>query len=466
MTRTKEWCDMNRRILVIDDDARMLGTLRTDLEGLGYVVTTETTPDAALERLAEGDFAVVIAEIMAGSASEIEICRKVVALREDTPVIVMTAFASVELAVGAIRAGACDFLTKPFTVDALVVAIERALKHRNLREEVERLQRLAGDLGTCGTMVGESPAMKKMFDLIGRVAQSNATVLVSGESGTGKELVSRMVHDRSPRSKGAFVAISCAAMPESLLESELFGHTKGAFTDARSARSGLFASASGGTLFLDEVGEMAPGIQAKLLRALQERKVRPVGGNLEVEFDVRIVAATNRDLERAVRHGTFREDLLYRINVVQVTVPPLRDRENDSLLLAQRFLQRRSSSGAGRIVGIKRAAAERIASYGWPGNVRELQNCIERAVALARFDHIGVEDLPDRIARPTPPRSTRDGVDTAAVLPMETVQRNHIAQSLIALKGNRASAARLLGLDRRTLHRKLARWDLDAPARS
>ena len=453
---------MNRRILVIDDDTSMLETLRVELQSLNFVVTVERTPEGALSRLAEGDFAVVLTDIHMRGMTGADLCRELVALRRETPVIVMTAFPSVELAVGAIRAGAYDFVTKPFTVDALVVTLERTLKHRHLREEVKRLRRFVDELGPYGAMVGESPAMKNVFDLVGRVAQSNATVLVSGESGTGKELVSRMVHDRSPRSKRPFVAISCAAVPEPLLESEFFGHTKGAFTGARSARPGLFAKASGGTLFLDEVGEMPLGMQAKLLRALQERKVRPVGGDLEVEFDVRIVAATNRDLERAVRHGTFREDLLYRINVVQVPVPPLRDRQNDPLLLAQSFLKRSSSNRDGRIVGIKRAAAEKITSYAWPGNVRELQNCIERAVVLARFDHLGIEDLPDRIARSIPKRGVPNGPNPAAVLPMDEVERRYVAGVLIALKGNKASAARLLGVDRRTFYRRLARWNLQA----
>jgi two-component system response regulator HydG len=304
--------------------------------------------------------------------------------------------------------------------------------------------------------------MDRMRDMIARVAGSDATVLITGESGTGKEVVSRMIHARSRRARGPFVAISCAAMPEPLLESELFGHTKGAFTDARTARPGLFAKASGGTLLLDEVGEMPLGMQAKLLRALQERAVRPVGGDAEVPFDVRIVAATNRDLQAEVRQGRFREDLFYRINVVEVQVPPLRVRENDALLLAQSFLARCGAIRGGHVVGIQAAAAERITAYSWPGNVRELQNCIERAVALTQFDHIGLDDLPERVAEAVAPRrpvATESG-DPAVMLPMEQVERRHIEQVLSALGGNKASAARLLGMDRRTLYRKLERWGL------
>ncbi|MGH7434380.1 MAG: sigma-54-dependent transcriptional regulator, partial [Polyangiaceae bacterium] len=243
---------MERRILIIDDDTSMLDTLRVELESRGNEVAVESAPEVALRRLAEGDFSVVLTDINMKGMSGVDLCQEVVSLREETPVIVMTAFASVESAVGSIRAGAYDFVTKPFTIDELVITIERALKHRELREEVKRLRRVVDELHPCDEMVGESAAMKKMYDIIVRVAESDATVLVTGESGTGKEIVSRTVHDRSPRASGPFVAISCAAMPEPLLESELFGHTKGAFTDARSARPGLFAKASGGTLFLDE----------------------------------------------------------------------------------------------------------------------------------------------------------------------------------------------------------------------
>ncbi len=453
---------MNRRILIIDDDTSMLDTLRAELESRSYEITVESSPEVALRTLAEGDFSVVLTDINMRGMSGVDLCQEVVALREEIPVIVMTAFASVESAVGSIRAGAYDFVTKPFTIDALVITIERALKHRELREEVKRLRRVVDELHPCDEMVGESAAMKRMYDIIVRVAETDATVLVTGESGTGKEIVSRTIHARSQRSSGPFVAISCAAMPEPLLESELFGHTKGAFTDARSARPGLFAKASGGTLFLDEVGEMPLGMQAKLLRALQERMVRPVGGDTEISFDVRIVAATNRDLEAEVRRGAFREDLFYRINVVQVQVPALRERENDALLLAQSFLKRCTSNRDGRVVGFKSAAAERITSYPWPGNVRELQNCIERAVALAQFDHIGVEDLPDRVAHSTVTRTLPDTCDPAVILPMDEVERRHIGQVLVALNGNKASAARLLGMDRRTLYWKLERWGLAA----
>lgn len=457
---------MDRRVLVIDDDLSMLELLRAELELRHFEIDTQTSPEAALRALAERDFDVVLSDISMRGMSGVDLCREVVTLREDTPVIVMTAFASIESAIASIRAGAYDFVTKPFDMNDLVLTIERSLKHRELREEVKRLRQAVSEQRPMDEIIGESSVMKKMYDLIARVAPTDATVLVTGESGTGKELVARTLHERSPRSSGSFVAINCAAMPESLLESELFGHTKGAFTDARAARQGLFAKASGGTLFLDEVGDMPPGMQAKLLRALQERKVRPVGGDAEVPFDVRLIAATNRDLDADVQEGRFREDLFYRVNVVQVHVPPLRARDNDVLLLAQQFLKRGQAKTGGGVVGMKSATAERLMAYPWPGNVRELQNCIERAVALTQFDRIGVDDLPERIANFKSSRVTIGVTDPSAILPMDEVERRYITQVLETLGGNKASAARVLGMDRRTLYRKLEGWSKDANAPS
>jgi DNA-binding NtrC family response regulator len=452
---------VDRRILVIDDDLSMLELLQAELELRHFEVVTHTSPEAALKALGEHDFDVVLSDISMRGMSGVDLCREVVTLREDTPVIVMTAFASIESAIASIRAGAYDFVTKPFEMNDLVLTIERALKHRELREEVKRLRLAVSEQRRFDEMVGESPPMRKMYELIARVAPTEATVLVTGESGTGKELVARTLHTRSARSSGPFVAVNCAAMPESLLESELFGHAKGAFTDARSARQGLFARAGGGTLFLDEVGEMPAGMQAKLLRALQERQVRPVGGDAEVPFDARLITATNRDLELDVQQGRFREDLFYRINVVQVHVPPLRARENDVLLLAQQFLKRAHSAG-GAVVGMKSATAERLMAYPWPGNVRELHNCIERAVALTQFDRIGVDDLPERIANFKSTRITIGTSDPTSILPMDEVERRYVGQVLETLRGNKALAARALGMDRRTLYRKLESWSKEA----
>jgi two-component system response regulator HydG len=456
---------LERRILIIDDDRSMCDVLEADLKKRGFETTTTTSPEDGLRRLVEDDFDLVLTDINMHGMSGVDVCRQIVESREDVPVVVMTAYGSMEAAIATIRAGAYDFVTKPFEPDDMALTIERALKHRALREEVKRLRRVVVDQQRFDDILGTSPAMKKMYDLVARVAETDTTVLITGESGTGKELVAKAIHTRSPRREGPFVAINCAAMPESLLESELFGHVKGAFTDARTARSGLFIKASRGTLFLDEIGEMPAGMQAKLLRALQERTVRPVGGDQEQPFDARMIAATNRDLETEVEEKRFREDLFYRINVVRIHVPPLRARGSDILLLAQHFLQRYQTGPTQRVVGIKSAAADKLLSYPWPGNVRELQNCIERAVALAQFDQVGVDDLPERVREFKSSRIAIESSDPTELLPMEEVERRYILRVLEAVGGNKTLAAQVLGFDRRTLYRKLERCREATPAK-
>jgi two-component system response regulator HydG len=440
----------------------MCDVLDAELKRRDFQTTTSTTAEEALRRLVEDDFDLVLTDINMHAMSGVDLCRQIVESREHLPVVVMTAYGSMEAAIAAIRAGAYDFVTKPFEMDDIALTIERALKHRALREEVKRLRRVVVDSQKFDDILGTSGSMKKMYDLASRVAETETTVLITGESGTGKELVAKALHAKSTRKDGPFVAINCAAMPENLLESELFGHVRGAFTDARTARSGLFIKASHGTLFLDEIGEMPAGMQAKLLRALQERTVRAVGGDQEQPFDARIIAATNRDLETEVEEKRFREDLFYRINVVRIHVPPLRARGGDILLLAQHFLQRYQPNGHQRVVGIKSAAADKLLSYPWPGNVRELQNCMERAVALAQFDHVGVDDLPERVREFKSSRITIESSDPAELLPMEEVERRYILRVLEAVGGNKTLAAQVLGFDRRTLYRKLERCR-DAP---
>jgi len=297
--------------------------------------------------------------------------------------------------------------------------------------------------------------------LVDRVADAEVSVLVTGESGTGKELVARAVHARSRRAKGPFVAVNCAAVPETLLESELFGHVRGAFTDARESRQGLFQQASGGTLFLDEIGDMPMPLQPKLLRVLQERTVRPVGGSHEVDVDVRIVAATNRDLDEAIEDHRFREDLFFRINVVQLAIPPLRARAADVLQLAQHFTARYSARSGKPVLGISAAAAERMVTYPWPGNVRELQNCIERAVALTRYDHVAVDDLPEKVRDYRSSHVLIAGDDPTELVPMEEVERRYIRRVMDAVQGNKTAAARVLGYDRKRLYRKLGKLGLE-----
>jgi two-component system response regulator HydG len=448
---------MDRRILIIDDDRSLCEVLESELRRREFDVKWFTDPHEALAVFEREDFGLAITDVNMAGMNGVDLCKQLVGRREDMPVIVITAYANMETAIAAIRAGAYDFLTKPFDMDELALTVERALRHRALREEVKRLRKAVDGSQRFEEILGSSPAMFKMTELVTRVADTETTVLITGESGTGKELVAKALHAKSGRKDGPFVAINCAAMPESLLESELFGHVKGAFTDARNARPGLFIRASKGTLFLDEIGEMPAGMQAKLLRALQERTVRPVGGDQEQPFDARILAATNRDLETEVEEKRFREDLFYRINVVRIHVPPLRARGSDILLLAQHFLERYAAQSRRAVLGMTSAAADKLLTYPWPGNVRELQNCIERAVALAQFDQIGVDDLPEKIRDYKTQRINIESNDPAELLPMEEVERRYILKVLEAVGGNKTLAAQVLGFDRRTLYRKLER---------
>jgi two-component system response regulator HydG len=446
------------RILIVDDDRGMCELLEDGLAHRGFEAASRGSGDEALLALAAAEFDVVVADLNMRGMSGIALCERIVANRPDLPVIVITAFGSLDAAVAAIRAGAYDFITKPFEADVLALTLDRAVGHRALREEVKRLRRAVAESARFEEMLGQSAPMRALYDLLDRAAATDASVLVTGESGTGKELVARGLHARSPRRAGPFLAVNCAAVPEALLESELFGHVRGAFTDARAARPGLFVAASGGTLFLDEIGDMPLGLQPKLLRALQERTVRPVGSEEEVRFDVRLVAATNRDLESAIEEGRFREDLFFRVNVINVRVPPLRERGGDVLLLAQHFVERFAARGAKGVRGLSAAAARCLAAYAWPGNVRELSNCVERAVALTAFEEIGVDDLPEKIRdyRSSHVILAADG--PADFAPLDEVERRYILRVLEAAGGNKTQAARILGLDRKTLYRKLERY--------
>ncbi|MCB9551072.1 MAG: sigma-54 dependent transcriptional regulator [bacterium] len=449
---------MNGRILVVDDDRAMCDMIAADLKSRDFVAVTRQTGSDAWQALQTEDFDVVVTDLSLGGMSGIELCERIVANRDDLPVVLITAFGSMDTAIEAIRAGAYDYITKPFEPDQLALTIERAVRHRRLTDEVIRLRRVVRETEHFGPMVGRSRAMRQVYDLVERLAHTTATVLVTGESGTGKELIAKALHDMSARRDGQFVAINCAAMPENLLESELFGHARGAFTGARDDRDGLFIRADGGTLFLDEIGEMPAGMQAKLLRALQEQKVRPVGGDKEVKFDARLVCATNRDLESEVAAGRFREDLYYRINVVQIELPPLRSRGSDILLLAQHFLETYAARYNAPVRGIGREAAEKLTTWHWPGNVRELQNCIERAVALARFDHIGVDDLPARMREVRQSTGVFDAESPDDLIPIAELERRYILRALEVIGGNKTATADALGIDRKTLYRKLERY--------
>jgi DNA-binding NtrC family response regulator len=451
---------LSARVLVVDDDLRMRELLATELSQLGYEIRNAGGAEEALRLTAELELDVVVTDIRMRGAGGIELCRRIAADRPDVPVIVITAFGSLETAIAAIRAGAYDFITKPFEIETLSVAVRRAVEHRRLREEVRLLRARVGSPRRPFELVGESGAMRDVHALLERVADADASVLITGESGTGKELVARALHRTGKRSKGPFVAVNCAAMPEPLLESELFGHTRGAFTDAKESRIGLLAQADQGTLFLDEIGDVPVRMQSKLLRALQERTVRPVGGNAEVPFDARVLAATNRDLDVAIEEGSFREDLYWRINVIHIELPPLRARGGDILLLAQEFLGDAAAGAKKAISTFSPEAAKKLLDYAWPGNVRELKNCVERAVALARFETISVDDLPDRVRSYTPRDILVSGGDPSELVTLEEVEKRYIACVMEAVSGNKVQAARILGIDRTTLYRKLQRYRL------
>lgn len=445
---------MQGSILVVEDDQDAAVIMAATLRKQGWECTTCGGVEQALLLMAQQAFDLVLTDVHLGAQTGIELCRRIRDAHPDTLVIVITGQGTIDVAIEAIRAGAYDFELKPISAEALAVSVRRGLEHQSLRREVTRLRERVG-AASIHSIVGESPAVRELTDLITRVATSDATVLIIGESGTGKELVAREIHDHGPRADQPFVAINCAAMPASLLESELFGHVKGAFTDARRDRPGLILQAGKGTLFLDEIGEMPLEMQAKLLRVLQERKVRPVGGDEEVEYEARLVTATNRDLETEVEEKRFREDLYYRINVVHVPVPPLRARQGDILLLAQHFISRIAKRTDKPVEGLTAEAAQKLLDYDWPGNVRELENCIERAMALTRTCQLAVEDIPEKIRHHVSSRLVIETDDPTSLITLEEMERRYVRRVIEACGGNKSQAARVLGIDRRSLYRRL-----------
>lgn len=444
------------KLLLVDDDADHLTLLRSLLAG--YNIDSTTSPSEAIEMARKERYSLVLSDLGMPEMSGEQLAKKLLEVSPDLPIIMVTGNGSVEGAVAAMRVGAFDFITKPVDAKLLSVAVDRAVNHDKLVHEVKQLREQSTSTIAKASMLGESAPMERVHDLINRVAPSEASVLICGATGTGKELAARAVHALSSRKNGPFVAINCAAVPATLLESELFGHSRGAFTDAKAQRSGLFVRATGGTLFLDEIGEMPLEMQAKLLRALQERTVKPVGSDNEVPFDARIVTATHRDLEAAVKEGRFRQDLYFRINVVRVDLPTLKDRGTDILRLANHFITKQAAKSQRTPLKINPAVAERLLGYDWPGNVRELENCMERVSALAQNDTIAVDDLPERVRDHSPERFVVAANEPEEVITLDELERRYILRVLKLTKGKRSRAARLLGLDRRTLYRKLERY--------
>src|SRR5688572_5001311 len=445
------------RLLVADDDPGVRESLERTLTREGFSVVLASDGRAALERVQAGGIDLIVTDLKMPGLTGLELLRAAKAIAPDVDVILLTAFGTVEEAVKAMKDGAYDFLTKPFRREQLLKLVDKALERRALIEKNKALQQRLDDLLSSGAVVGGSPAFRRMMALVDQVADSSATVLIQGESGTGKELVARAIHDRSARRGKAFVAVNCAALPETLLESELFGYEKGAFTGAAGRKEGRFELADGGTLFLDEVADLSVVTQPKILRVLQEGEFERLGGTRTIAVNVRIVAASNQNLAAMVKDKRFREDLYYRLNVITIHVPPLRDRREDVRVLAHHFLRVYAAKNNRKLDGLTDEAIRRLEAYAWPGNVRELENVVERSVVLARGAQVEAGDLPDDVnGTKAPPR---DALLELIGTPLADVEQRLLNETLRITGGNKTQAAKLLGIDVRTVARKLDRLD-------
>ncbi|CUS98230.1 sigma-54-dependent transcriptional regulator [Candidatus Chrysopegis kryptomonas] len=450
------------KILVVDDDVKMLELLKKVLTKRGYIVETSPRPKEALEKFSSDGFDIVVTDINMPEINGLEILKQVKSTAPDTIVIMITAFATVSSAVESMKLGAYDYIIKPFNMEEFILIIERAAERISLKKELEFLLREVQQKYSFGNIIGKSPQMQKVFQLIKQVANTNSNVIIYGKSGTGKELVAKAIHYNSPRRDKPFVAVNCSAIPESLLESELFGHEKGAFTGAVSSRKGLFEEANGGTIFLDEVGDMSLAMQAKLLRVLEDKEIRAVGSDKPKKVDVRVIAATHKDLEKAVKEGTFREDLFYRLNVIPIYLPELRERVEDIPLLVEYFLKKYGEEAGRPNIKISREALACLMKYSWPGNVRELENLIERLVVLSTSDEIKVDDLPPHI-RVCKAENIVEELTLGEKITLEELEKRYILKVLRETGWHKSNAAKILGIDRRTLYRKIEEYKLEEP---
>jgi len=449
-------------VLVVDDDPAHRTMLKTLLTGWVYTITEADDGSTAIEKVHEQAFDLILMDIRMIKVSGLAALSEIKAFNPAIPIIIMTAYSSVETAVEALKNGAYDYLTKPLDFDELRLIMERAMDHRQLREENRLLRESLGNHFDRQNIIGRSPAMVQLLETVAQVAPSEATVLITGDSGTGKEMIAGAIHFNSPRKDGPFVKINCAAITESLLESELFGHERGAFTGAHRKKEGRFLQAHGGSLFLDEISEMSLAMQVKLLRVIQERELTRVGGEDVIPVDVRLVAATNKDLLREIEAGRFRDDLYYRLNVVTLNIPPLRQRREDVPLLAQHFLKMFSEKNRKQIKGLTPQAMDRLLKYEWPGNVRELMNAVERGVVLSRSEYLDEKELPLDLNDMPPGVETSVKDAIPAELPLEEVEKATILKTLEMAGGNKSEAARRLGITRRTLHKKLKKYGVMA----
>jgi two-component system response regulator HydG len=451
---------MKPKILIVDDDASHRRMLEAVLDAESYTSHQAGDGEAAITAVEDQFYDLVLMDVRMGKVGGIEALKRIKELSPGIPIIIMTAYASVSTAVEALKSGAYDYLTKPLDIDELKMLIAKALRHREVEKENLYLKERLGDRFDFANIIGRSPAMTELFETLALVAPSEATVLIVGESGTGKEIIANAIHQNSPRCERPFIKVNCAALPETLLESELFGHERGAFTGALAKKQGRFHLAHTGSIFLDEIGEMAPTTQAKILRVLQEREFEPLGSTRTVKVDTRVIVATNKDLEAEIQKDHFREDLYYRLNVVRVEVPPLRERREDLPLLADFFLKRYVEKNRRLIKGFTPRAMDLLMRHTWPGNVRELENVVERAVIMARGDMISPDDLPDTI-RELDKEVEKVRIDLTTGKSLKEVEREMILRTLEEMGGNRTRAADILGISRRTLQLKLKEYGVN-----
>ncbi|MCB2146672.1 MAG: sigma-54 dependent transcriptional regulator [Deltaproteobacteria bacterium] len=445
----------NYKILFVDDDQQILSIVEQFLNRCGFNVTTEPSGQKAIEMVRENHFSVVFTDLNMPEISGMELLKQIKTISPETEVIIVSGYGTIETAIEAMKLGSYDFLQKPINFNRFKILIDRIIEKQKLKEENQLIRNRLKERYKYDELVGMSPKMQDIYAVIDKISFGSPTVLIEGESGTGKELTANVIHNNSDRTQGPFIPINCGAIAETLLESELFGHVRGAFTGASKDSIGLFKAADGGTIFLDEIGEVSTAVQVSLLRVLQEKKVRPVGDTRETEVNVRVIAATNKKLDEAIKNKTFREDLYYRLNVISITMPPLREIREDIPLLVSHLIKKHKRPGAATVPEVSPAAMALLMGYRWPGNVRQLENVIERAFALGVKDVLDVNDLPNEIARQSSQWMTGDGSCN-----LKAIEEKTIRQALQKARGNKAEAAKLLGINTTTVYRKMAKYNI------
>jgi DNA-binding NtrC family response regulator len=451
MNRMKKY-----KIMYIDDDDQILSIVDQFLNRCGFNVTTEADAGKAIARVAEGGYSVVFTDLIMPEISGLEVLKQIKAASPDTEVIMVSGYGTIETAIEAMKLGSYDFLEKPINFDHFKFLIERIFEKLALKEENQRIRNRLNERYKYDELVGVSPKMQAIYRIIDKISVGCPTVLIQGESGTGKELTATVIHNNSDRCDGPFIPVNCGAIAESLLERELFGHVKGAFTGASSDAIGLFEAADGGTLFLDEIADVSPAVQVSLLRALQEKKIRPVGGTREKGVDVRVIAATNKNLGKAIQDQTFREDLYYRLNVISITMPPLRELKDDIPLLVNHFIAKHKRPDTPIVPDVSPRAMGKLMAFDWPGNVRQLENVVQRAIALGAEASLDIHDLPDDIVCEPETQAVTD-----TDLNLKTVEKKTILRALRTAAGNKAEAAKLLGINTTTVYRKMEKYGID-----